>query len=376
MKFDKCLCSLAGLVLFAGNLPAQSQTPDSQQQPPAPAAPAAWSAGPIDFSGLVDGYYSLNFNHPASGTNNLRNFDVRANSFSLNMAKLVMEHSADPVGFRVDLAFGRSMELFHLTEPFQNGSGVMRNIMQAYVSFKPEKLGGFQFDFGKFVTSAGAELTETHLNWNYSRAFLYANGPYYHFGARMSKPFGRWTPGFQLVNGWNNVEDNNSGKTVGITNAFSGKRVSLYNNYYFGPEKTGTNAGYRHFVDTVLLLTPTDKAGFYVNYDYGVDKNEQKPHSHWNGIAFAGRYQVVQHWAFAARYEFYNDINGFITGTRQHLQEFTGTLEYKHPKGFLTRLEYRRDWSNQPYFDRGNENASAKSQDTLLLGFVVYFGPR
>jgi hypothetical protein len=56
--------------------------------------PPVWSAGPIDFSGLVDGYYSLNFNHPASKTNNLRNFDVKANQFSLNMAKVVMEHAA------------------------------------------------------------------------------------------------------------------------------------------------------------------------------------------------------------------------------------------------------------------------------------------
>lgn len=31
-------------------------------------------------------------------------------------------------------------------------------------------------DFGKFYTSAGAELTETHLNWNYSRSLIYANG--------------------------------------------------------------------------------------------------------------------------------------------------------------------------------------------------------
>jgi hypothetical protein len=66
-------------------------------------APPVWSAGGIDFSGLVDGYYSLNFNHPASRTNQIRSFDVMANQFSLNMAKLVMEHSADPVGFRLDL---------------------------------------------------------------------------------------------------------------------------------------------------------------------------------------------------------------------------------------------------------------------------------
>src|SRR4051794_3760434 len=74
----------------------------------AAAAPASsiWSAGPIDFSGLIDGYYSLNFNHPASGNNVIRNFDVKANQFSLNMAKLTLSHDANPVGFKLDLAFG------------------------------------------------------------------------------------------------------------------------------------------------------------------------------------------------------------------------------------------------------------------------------
>jgi hypothetical protein len=295
------------------------------------------------------------------------------------MAKLVAEHSPDPVGFRIDFGFGRAFDLFHATEPLKDGSAIMRHIPQVYLSVKPEKAGGFQFDFGKFYTSAGAELTETHLGWNYSRALLYANGPYYHFGARLSKPITSfWTAGFQLVNGWNNVEDNNSGKTYGFTSALVGKKVSLYNNYYVGPEKTGTNQGYRHFIDTVLNLNPHDKASFYINYDFGIDKapQGQGPNANWNGIGLAAKFQGNSWFALSPRYEFYNDISGFITGVRQHLQEFTITAEMKMQKGFLTRLEYRRDWSNQPFFDRGNEPGSHKSQSTVLVGFVVFFGPK
>jgi hypothetical protein len=40
----------------------------------------------------------------------------------------------------------------------------------------------------------------------------------------------------------------------------------------------------------------------------------------------------------------------------------------------LSRLEYRKDWSDQAFFDRGNQNASAKSQSTVLLGLVAFFG--
>ena len=49
------------------------------------------------------------------------------------------------------------------------------------------------------------------------------------------------------------------------------------------------------------------------------------------------------------------------------------TAELRLKEGFLTRFEYRRDWSNQPFFDRGNERSNWMKQNTLLVGFVAYF---
>lgn len=256
------------------------------QQTPPPAAPAAappvWSAGPIDFSGLVDGYYSLNFNHPATRNNNLRYFDAKANQFSLNMAKLTAEHSADPVGFKAELIFGGAADLFHATEPA--GVEVYKHLLQAYVSVKPASWKGVQFDFGKFVTSAGAEVTETHLNWNYSRGLLYANGPFYHFGARVTAPVHKnLSLGYQLVNGWNNVEDNNSGKTHGFTAALTTSRVNWFNNYYTGPEKANTNEGWRHFYDTVIAINPNGRISGLLNFDYGQENNPGQRNSKFYG---------------------------------------------------------------------------------------------
>jgi len=51
-------------------------------------------------------------------------------------------------------------------------------------------------------------------------------------------------------------------------------------------------------------------------------------------------------------------------------------------EGLLARLEYRRDWSNQPFFFRGSSvNGTTglgtyKNQDTLSLGVVAFFGPK
>ncbi|HWB86320.1 MAG TPA: porin [Bryobacteraceae bacterium] len=360
----------------AGQTPAPAASPAPTPAPAPAASPAPeWSVGPIDFSGLIDGYYDVNFNHPASGVNGYRNFDVKADQFQLNMAKVTLNHDPDPVGFRMDLGFGRAFDMVHSSE---QAPDIFRYLEQAYIEYKPAKAKGLQLDFGEFVTSAGAEVIETYSNWNYSRSLLFAWAlPYYHFGLRATIPVGsHFTGGVQLVNGWNNVDDNNSGKTVGLVGAFNTKKFTWSNNYYVGPENSGTNTGLRQLYDTTLLLTPTDKASFYINYDYGADNRPVVGKGHWDGIAGAARFQLNKTWAIAQRLEWFNDATGFSTGTVQKLKEFTFTTEYKAAEGLLVRGEYRHDWSNVDAFDRGNQLANWKNQDTLLVGFVAYFGPK
>jgi Putative beta-barrel porin-2, OmpL-like. bbp2 len=333
------------------------------------------SAGPIKFSGLVDGYYSLNFNHPDSGVNTLRNFDTRANYPAINMGIIGAEMAPAPVGFKFQLGFGHAFDIFNGAEPGRNDA--YKYIYQAYASLKPASWKGFQVDVGKFVTSAGAEVTETHLNWNYSRSFLYANGPYYHFGIRTTMPVTKnFTAGFQLVNGWNNVEENNSGKTMGFTTALTTSKVNWSNAYYVGPEKAHTNEGWRHFYDTVVTLNPNGKVNGLFNFDYGQENNPGAPAYKFYGMSGAVRFVTSKKTAISPRYDWYKDRDGFITGQPQTLQEFTLTADYKLADGFLSRFEYRRDWSDQPYFDRGFERGNWKNMNTLLVGFVVYLGPK
>ena len=375
MNWKCVLIQTAGIAICASLAFSQAPTTPTPAPAPVPApAPPVWSAGGINFSGLIDGYYDYNSNHPKSGNNALRNFEVKANQFNLNMVKVSLDHDPDPVGFKLDLGFGKAWEIFHATEP---SGDVTKWIPQAYISWKPKNAGDLQIDFGKFYTSAGAELTETHLNWNYGRGLLYANGPYYHFGLRVNKPINKhFAAGVQVVNGWNNVQDNNSGKTVGFTTALTTKKFNWYNNYYVGPEKDGTNKGVRNFYDTVVNLNPNDKANFYINFDYGKEKKLGSGSSDWVAIGFAGKFQTSANTFLSPRYEYYSDRDGFITGVKQKVQEFTLTYEYKWIEGLLTRIEYRRDWSDKPFFDRGGQLSNSKTQNTLAIGIVAFFGPK
>jgi hypothetical protein len=371
---------LAGTVFAqqqaADQTPAQTPAPALATTPaPAPApAPSAFTHYGTDFSFLFDGYTDVNFNHPDSGYNQLRNFDFRADTLHVNMGKITIDHGPAPVGFHLDVGFGQTFDVIHSSD---RAPDAFKYFEQAYVSFKPKSWKGVEVDVGEFVTSAGAEVIETNGNWNYSRSLLFSWAiPYYHFGVRTSFPVGpHFTGGFQVVQGWNNIYDNNSGKTFGFNGAYAWKKATWTNVYYVGPENTRTNKGIRHLFDTTLLVNPTDKLSYYVNFDYGQNGLAGQPAAKWGGIAGAMRYQTGKKTAIATRLEYFKDAEGFSTGVAQAVKEFTLTGEYKMSSWLMARAEFREDWSDQPFFEK-QRGASGKSQPTALLGIIAFLGPK
>ena len=336
----------------------------------------------MDISGFIDGYYSGNFNRPTppgyAQVNQLYNFNDKTDQFNLSAAKLTLNHDPDPVGAHVDFIYGR-------TNHFVNGGNAdqLDYIEQAFLSLKPPKAKGFELDFGKFVTSAGAEVIEAKDNWNYSRSLLFTLAiPYYHFGARASMPVTKTdTLGVQVVNGWNNVSKTNGGVTIGVTNALVKPKYSWFLNYYGGPENANTTNGFRNLIDTTLLLTPSGKFNAYLNYDYGQNRDASGSYGdgallHWQGLAVAARGQVSSKSALAGRFEYFKDYNGWATYYPQNLKEFTATYEYKWLAGLLTRVEYRGDFSNVNYFTKDDNWGAKKNQQTLTVAFIAFFGPK
>ncbi len=149
-----------------------------------------------------------------------------------------MNHDPDPIGAHVDFIYGRTNDLINAAPANTDGAEQLNYLEQAFLSMKPPKAKGFELDFGKFVTSAGAEVIEAKDNWNYSRSLLFVNAiPYWHFGARTSMPVSKTeTIGFQLVNGWNNVSKSNGGVTGVFTSALVKPKYTWDLNYIVGPE--------------------------------------------------------------------------------------------------------------------------------------------
>jgi len=336
----------------------------------------------VEFSGIIDAYYNYNFNEPptASFPENAtgvltRNFDVRHNQFSLGLVEFAANRPAtadDQIGFRFDLQYGQVAQIFN-GDPVDNNALV--NVQQGYVSYYAPVGNGLTFDFGKFVTPIGTEPTEAKDNFNYSRAFLYALGPYYHVGGRIGYTVSdKVSLTGLIVNGWNATGDNNSGKTVGggITIKPNAK-FTFIQNALFGPEQTDNADDSRTYLDSNVAYALNDTNALGLNYiwaDDGVGGEDIG----WQGLALYYRNQVTDRFAFAPRFEWYNDSDGFVTGVAQTMKEFTLTGELKHSKGLIFRAEYRSDWSDEDFFIKNGDFVS--SQNTFTFAFIYSFSSK
>ena len=358
--------------------------------------------GPTTLSGFVDAYYGYNSNHPASLVNGTQPFTPFNNQFGLNMIELVMAKAPSTdsrTGYDVALGFGQAMNVVNSSEP-RAGLGFAQYLKEAYFSYLAPVGKGLQIDVGKFVTPAGAEVIESNANWNYSRSVLFYYAiPFFHYGARAKYAFNDKVAltGY-LVNGWNNIVDNNSGKTAGFTLSWNpNKKFGIAQTYLAGPElapslalgstvdPAGSNKSFRQLWDTVITLAPTAKLTFMINGDYGRGDRYVSPVTagmtspvNWYGAAGYVKYAINSKYTLAGRYEYFNDPQGFMTGLGpaagigQHWQEGTFTFERDIASHIISRLEYRHDETSQPFFAKG-ASALSKGQDTASLGLIFSF---
>lgn len=350
---------------------AQTDAPAPAAAPPATPASTGFLAN-IQLGGLLDGYYDYNSNDP-TGDMPFRNFDTKAKEarFSMGEVWAAKTPSSDSrIGFNVHVGAGHAFEMINAAEP--STVGALEHLEQAYVSYLAPVGKGLQIDAGKFVTQHGAEVIEAKDNWNYSRSLLFALAiPYYHAGVRAS-----YTVNDKLafmgtvVNGWNDVKDNNGGKTVGgQVTVKPAKALTIVQNYMVGPEQAHDTADVRQLFDTIATVTATSKVSVMANYDYGHDTLAGSGVD-WQGVAGYLKVQATPWLAIVPRVEVFNDPEGFMTGTSQLMKDTTLTGEFKLPGGVLWRVEYRRDMSDAAVFARPAGDM-VQSQNTFGMG-VLY----
>jgi hypothetical protein len=211
---------------------------------------------------------------------------------------------------------------------------------------------------GKFVTLLGAEVIEAPSNPNFTRSFMFGFSiPFSHTGLLFTAPMGEAvsvTAG--VVNGWDNVVDNNDGKTfLGSLGIIPSETFALYVNGTFGPEKADTSSDPRGIVDVVSTIA-LDPLSFSLNFDYGSEGSAAPDggDATWTGFAGIVGLSLEDMTGLPAgifvRGEVFDDGDGARTGTEQTLTEVTLTGKYYLTEDLTLWAEYRHDSSDEDTF--------------------------
>ena len=367
----------------------------------------------ISFSGYFDTYYFANLNNPASRSNLgssgiSRGFDRYAGQFQLGMFLTRMSYAHKNTEIVGEIGYGPNAEYGSYGNDFRYRWGtVLANstysailIKQAYITYKPtDKLS---LTMGQFGTHIGYEMIDAPLNFHYSINNTFNAGiPFYHVGLKASYSVSdKVSLMGGLVNGTDNMNDNNRGKSfIGQLALTPAEGVSVYFNTIQGNEANARANGsdttsYFGVLDLVATWQASERVGLTFWGMYGSLKGEFQGSSysekmiHWSGANVYINVKLTENFALGTRLEYFDNRNGaraLLTqgkGTDVETVTLTGNLSLA--EGRLTlKPEFRFDHFRKLTGNSGEavpqQFADAKgdftrtSQSTIGLAAVYKF---
>jgi hypothetical protein len=227
-------------------------------------------------------------------------------------------------------------------------------------------------------------------------------------GLRASYPFNdKIAVNYWVINGTDQTEPTNGFKDQFFGLTLTPRKTVTWNiNYYLGQEhpdvlqvpnsgsipiQQGLNFvpirpapdGRLHILDSYASWQATPKLTLALEGDYVIERlwrhagpgRSSAPSEVSGGAAYA-RYQLTPRVALAGRMEYLSDSRGLFSGVNQALKETTATFDYKIADGFLMRYEWRRDFSNQAFFQTDTFTGRSRQQSTATVGLVWWFGQK
>jgi hypothetical protein len=294
---------IASCLLFA--VPLAAQAPDTTVK--------------VTWGGFVDGYYAWDFGQPSSFDRSFASGvpfttqPARHNEFNVNLA--FVEAKLDGARVRGRLAFqtGTSVQSNYAGEPNVgtiSGPALSRHIQEAVVGAKVSD--NLWIDGGVFFSHMGMESWISRDNPTYTRSLVAEYSPYYQSGVKATWTRGAVTAQVDVVNGWQNISENNTGKGVGgrIDYTRNGTTLSYYN---FVSDEAGNLLRTFNGVGAKIVAGPVT---WLAQADIGTQEGSAGAAStSWYGVVLIARMQMNAKSAAVARVERFDDKSQTIAST-------------------------------------------------------------
>jgi len=352
-------------------------------------APADTSHAPADtslrvtFGAFVDTYVAYDAGRPRTLDRSFTTQAARHAEFNVNLAHVEATLSAPRVRGRLALQTGTSVQVNYAGEPRvgQTSGGELSRLMQeAYVGY--EVRPGLWVDAGIFFSNAGLEGWLSGDNATYTRSLVADYSPYYSSGVRMT-----WqaTPALtvraDLVNGWQNISESNTDKSVGarIDYAVGGRTTVSW--YSLAGNEPG--ARFRLFSGVGIRTKLARDVELLAQADVGREDapdaaGRRADASTWAGTMATLRWAMTPHSALVARTEWYADADQVVasTGTTDPLRATGGSLGFDRRLGgmLVWRTEARALVNREPIFtDRRTASGLSRTNLVAVTSLALSF---
>ncbi|TGE29183.1 porin [Hymenobacter metallicola] len=343
------------------------------------AATSPAPANPLTFYGFVDGYYGYDFRHPNTTTRPAFLYSHnRQNEFTVNQGLVGLRYDNGQVRGAIGLQAGSYVAANYAAE-----DPVFKHLYEAYAGFRPFQKAWL--DVGIFSSHIGFESAISKDNWTLTRSVMAENSPYYEAGARFTYEVAPTLTLTGLVlNGWQNIRENNQAKAVGTQLQWKPTdKLLLNSSTFFGNEQPQDSVRRRrYFHDFYLSYAPTTQLSLALVFDVGKQENEQGAGraDTWHTGAALVRYKLAEKWSATARAEYYRADRGVIINSSMprmgdaafKVHGASLTLDYAPARNVLFRVEGRVLQAPNPIFPRP-DGTPAPSYGNLTSSIALAF---
>ena len=360
-----------------------------------PGATGAQSAQPdtsirISFGGFVDAYYAWDFGEPQTFDRSFAGGTLfttqpgRHNEFNVNLAFIEAKVDAPRVHGRLALQAGTSVQSNYSGEPTNgllSGPSLSRLLQEAFAGVKLAE--NLWVDGGIFFSHMGMEGWISRDNPTYTRSLVAEYSPYYSTGVRaVWQATPRLAAQLHLVNGWQNISENNSGKGAGLRFDYAPSSSTTLSYYNFFTDEAGNRLRTFNGAGAKIVAGRTTLLG---QFDFGTQGKSTADDgaASWYGLTAIARVQITPNVALSGSFERYDDEDQVIIGT--------GTQEEGTPNGafranggsigldvspqarLLWRTELRGFSNETAIFPDGKTGAPQKGSAFVVSSLAVTF---
>ena len=360
-----CIVSMLPLVFAGGR--AAAQTPDTSVT--------------VSFGAFTDGYYAYDFGRPANFDRAFTTTAARHNEFNINLAYIEAKVSGPRVRGRLALQAGTSVQSNYAGEPAigaVSGPNLSRFIQEAVAGYQITP--SLWVDGGIFFSHIGMESFISRDNLTYTRSLSADFTPFYQSGVKLTwQATPRLTALLTVVNGWQNISENNQDKAVGARLDYASSPSTTFSYYDFVGNEAGSGL-LRIFNGVGIRTNPRPDVTLQWNFDYGTQQKPLGGHSTWFSSGLIGKLQLSPVLGISGRVERYQDPDNVIVATTPALgfKATTASIGVDasplHGNRVLWRNELRGSWAGQPVFPSRNAvGGTSRSNGLLVTSMALTF---